>query len=96
MKVLTEEFLAGLVGSVNQGYMISAVRTLAGSGFDGEAARFYGVVLGVNKDNPCSFVTWEFNLPAGEDRVNYYWGHYFTSACSDLALRDFHERGKAY
>jgi len=94
MHVLTEEFLSGLIGKVNQGYKISAVRTLEGSGFDGEAARFYGVVLAINMEAPSPYVTWEFNLPDGEERVNYYWGHYFISECADLAHRDFHIRGK--
>ena len=95
MYVLTEEFLAGLIGKMNQGYCISAVRTLEGSADGRETARYYGVVLAINKEAPCSHVTWEFNLPDSEERVNYYWGHYFTSECADLALRDFHARGNS-
>ena len=60
----------------NAGYIITNQITIGDS----------EIVLGVHKDLPKHFVTWEC-----KDKTNYFWGHYFSDLIS--AQKDFCTRG---
>ncbi len=72
---------------INEGYEIIAAETYSTL----RAGRRYRIVLGkLETKLGTMFVTWESIIQPLTNRIDYFWGHYFSE--EDQARADYHRR----
>jgi len=85
MRKLTNEDIAGVIGTKNANCTIEKARVKGGEFIDSD---HYGIVLAQSESG--NFITWQFHLVDG--KPEYYWGHYFmvngAAAVKDFKTRD--------
>jgi len=97
MRKLTGDDMVGMAGIVISGYKVVGCRIMLGDKTD---SNHYAILWAESQTNKGNYVTWQAHLESNGygkgERVEAYWGHYFTRDDKELNREmseyDFHTR----